>query len=181
MKRWWNILTDCLSGTNVFVYRHCADWDAACFAHCLRTSVLLSVGSFLLCAADSCSLSVRNELKLILWRRRSLIHRVFKWNKKNQHFGPPHAESFVLVNSLKGAVGIRAKAFRCKKQKCLAMKGTVKAIFRSTVYNAVGRVTRLPPGRSELRNPAGPSDFLFSEPPRPALGSTHSRMKWAPG
>jgi len=80
----------------------------------------------------------------------------------------------------KGAVGIRAKVFRCKKQKCLSLKGTVKVVVRSAVYNTVGTVTRLPPGRSEVRNPAGSSDFLFSEPPRPALVSTHSGMKWIP-
>jgi hypothetical protein len=130
---------------------------AACFAHCLRTFVLLSVESWLLCAADSCSLSIRNELKLILWQRRSLIQRVFKWSthkKKIKHFGPPHAESFVLVNRLKGG---RKNKGQGKKQKYLPIKGTVKAIFRSTLYNAV---TRLPPGRSEFRNPVGSSDFL---------------------
>ena len=87
--------------------------------------------------------------------------------KKNKHFGPPYAESFVFVNRLKGAAGIRAMPFRCKKQKCIAMKGTVTTMFRSTVYNAV---TRLPPALSEVRNPAGPGDFMFSEQPGPALG-----------
>jgi len=87
------------------MYRHCADWGAACFAHCLKTFVLLWVESLLLCAADSCSLSIRNELKLILWQRRSFNSSSFQMRpkkKKVKHFGPPHAESFVLVNTLKG-------------------------------------------------------------------------------
>jgi len=101
----------------VFVCRHCADWGAACFAHCLRTSLLLSVESFLLWTADSCCLSIRNELKLILWRRRSLIHRFFKLNKKMKHFGPPHAESFVLVNGLKGGRRNKSEGIQMQETK----------------------------------------------------------------